>query len=167
MRKDRGRAATRGDRQRRRLPAGHAAGGLQLVWGRADGAIRYRAAPGDRALCQRLADGDDFGVVAVSDHGTPLGAAWARAFPVDNPGYGFVAPNIPELTLAVAAAQRGRGVGRRLLEALIEVGRERGWREMSLTVEDGNRAAALYRAAGFRVVGRHGSSDTMLVEICA
>src|SRR3954447_25693809 len=54
---------------------------------------------------------DDFGVVAM-DRGTPIGAAWARTFSTQDPGYGFVAADVPELSMAVIAPRRRRGVGR-------------------------------------------------------
>jgi ribosomal protein S18 acetylase RimI-like enzyme len=109
--------------------------------------------------------GQDFGLVAYAGAGTPLGAAWARTFSAKEPGYGFVAEDIPEITMAVVASQRGRGIGRRLLEALVGAAREKGWRAVSLSVEDGNRAVELYRGVGFVTVGRVGSSDTMLLEL--
>jgi ribosomal protein S18 acetylase RimI-like enzyme len=104
----------------------------------------------------------DFGLVAVEDD-TPVGAVWARALPADEPGYGFVADDIPELGMAVAREHRGRGVGSALLAGCIEQARALGWRALSLSVEDGNAAArALYEHHGFVVVGRNGGSDTML-----
>jgi len=36
---------------------------------------------------------------------------------------------------------------------------------ISLSVEDGNRARALYERLGFRTVGRNGGSDTLLLEL--
>lgn len=110
---------------------------------------------------------DDFGVVATNDHCVPVGAAWGRRFDAHDPGYGFVAPDVPELSMAVVRAQRGRGIGRRLLRSIVDLARQREWRAVSLSVEDGNRAATLYRAAGFRSVNRIGSSDTMLLELRA
>lgn len=107
----------------------------------------------------------DFGVVAVDDEGAPVGGAWARTFSPRDPGYGYVAADVPEISMAVVASWRGRGVGRRLLQALVDAAREQGWRALSLSVEDGNRAAQLYRAAGFTAVGRNGSSDTMLLNL--
>jgi GNAT superfamily N-acetyltransferase len=111
--------------------------------------------------------GQDLGLVAVAEDGGPVGAAWARTFPANDPGYGFVAEDIPEITMAVAAHRRGRGIGRRLLEALIAAAREKGWRAVSLSVEDGNRVVQLYRAVGFVPVGRVGHSDTMLLDLRA
>jgi ribosomal protein S18 acetylase RimI-like enzyme len=106
----------------------------------------------------------DFGTVAVAGSEV-AGAAWARLFPDDDPGYGFVAADVPELTIAVRAAHRGRGVGGALLDAVLAQARRRGHRAVSLSVEDGNRARRLYERAGFVVVGRSGTSDTMLVHL--
>lgn len=104
----------------------------------------------------------DLGVVAVAD-GTPVGAAWARALPANAPGYGWVADDVPELGLAVAAGHRGRGAGSALLAGLLDRTRSAGCRAVSLSVEDGNTAArALYERHGFVVVGRNGGSDTLL-----
>jgi DNA-binding MarR family transcriptional regulator/GNAT superfamily N-acetyltransferase len=107
----------------------------------------------------------DRGVVAVDEQG-PVGAAWARFLPPDDPGYGFVAADVPELTIAVDARARGRGVGSELLTRLRAEACAAGWRGISLSVEDGNAGArALYERAGYRVVGRNGDSDTMLLSL--
>ena len=106
----------------------------------------------------------DHGVVAVDAEG-PVGVAWVRFLPADDPGYGFVSDDVPELTLAVEPRGRGRGIGTALLTRLLAVGRAAGWSGVSLSVEDGNTGARiLYERAGFRTVGRNGDSDTMLVR---
>lgn len=108
----------------------------------------------------------DLGVVALDDEtGEPVGAAWARLLPADRRGYGYVADDVPELGLGVAAEHRGRGVGRALMEALIEAARAAEHDRLSLSVEPDNRAANLYRSLGFREVGRVGGSDTMLLTL--
>lgn len=106
----------------------------------------------------------DIGVVAAVD-AWAVGGAWARTFSARDPGYGYVAADVPEISMAVVASWRGRGIGRRLLQALVDAAREQGWRALSLSVEDGNPAVQLYRAAGFTTVGRNGSSDTMLLDL--
>ncbi|MEU3746025.1 MULTISPECIES: GNAT family N-acetyltransferase [Streptomyces] len=111
--------------------------------------------------------GGDFGVVAETDAGEPVGAAWARCLPEDRPGYGFVAADVPELTLGVLSAHRGRGHGRALMEALIRAAAEQAGpvTRLSLSVEDGNPAAHLYTSLGFARVGRVGGSDTMVLDV--
>jgi GNAT superfamily N-acetyltransferase len=61
----------------------------------------------------------DLGVIAEAN-GEPVGAAWLRFLSAADPGYGFVSPDIPELTIGVAAHWRGLGVGRALLRAIAE-----------------------------------------------
>lgn len=106
----------------------------------------------------------DLGVVAVAGPAT-VGAAWCRTFPADDPGYGFVADDVPEASLGVVPAWRGEGVGTALLDELVRRARARGERAISLSVEDGNRARSLYERTGFRVVGREGGSDVMLLDL--
>ncbi|MFH8620091.1 GNAT family N-acetyltransferase [Streptomyces sp. NPDC017979] len=107
----------------------------------------------------------DFGVVAEDESGNPVGAAWARTFPADDPGYGYVGPGVPELTLGVLPGHRGRGTGGALLDALVKAAIEQPVEGLSLSVEDGNAAVRLYMTRGFLAVGREGSSDTMLLDL--
>jgi RsiW-degrading membrane proteinase PrsW (M82 family)/GNAT superfamily N-acetyltransferase len=107
----------------------------------------------------------DFGFI-LDDGGIPVGAAWARFFTASNPGYGYVDDAIPELSIAVVAARRHAGFGDELLQRLITAARDLGLAGLSLSVEDGNESArALYLKRGFRVVGRRGDSDTMLLRL--
>ncbi|MFD5634773.1 GNAT family N-acetyltransferase [Streptomyces sp. NPDC127077] len=110
---------------------------------------------------------DDFGVIAQTDAGEPIGAAWARHLPESDPGYGFVAADVPELTLGLLPEHRGRGHGRALMEALIRAAAAgpAPAARLSLSVEDGNPAAHLYTALGFTPVGRSGNSDTMVLTV--
>jgi [ribosomal protein S18]-alanine N-acetyltransferase len=66
-----------------------------------------------------------------------------------------VADEMHLLNLAVDPGQRGRGLGRRLLDAMIEHGVQAGARSVWLEVRPSNSAArALYRQAGFQEAGR-------------
>ncbi len=62
------------------------------------------------------------------------------------------------LTIAVAGRQRGRGIGRALLEQHLRALAGRGVRTVFLEVDEGNAAAqALYGGAGFRQVAKRPS----------
>jgi GNAT superfamily N-acetyltransferase len=106
----------------------------------------------------------DFGTVAVDDDGTVVGCGWCRVFEPSDPGYGYVAADIPELSIGVRQENRGSGVGTALLARLIAQAEARGHHALSLSVEDGNRARALYQRAGFAVSDRNGESDVMLLN---
>ena len=116
----------------------------------------------------------DLGVVAVvadaggqpTDGGQAVGAAWLRFFAADDPGYGFVATDVPELTIGVVAAWRGRGVGRALLRALAGRARASGIARISLNVERENFAQRLYLSEGYRIVAASGrGSDAMVKDL--
>ncbi|HEY0215152.1 MAG TPA: GNAT family N-acetyltransferase [Cellulomonas sp.] len=108
----------------------------------------------------------DAGLVAVDDAGAPLGAAWLRTFRAARPGYGFVAEDVPELSMAVLEGARGSGAGSALLDGCLRLARAHGWRAVSLSVEDGNALArSMYGRRGFVPVGREGGSDVLLLPL--
>lgn len=121
----------------------------------------------DRALA-RYIDGwprpSDLGVLAEAAGG-PIGAAWLRVFTADDPGYGYIADDVPELSMAVAPAWRGRGIGRALLQEIGDRARSAGHRAISLSVERANFAHRLYISEGYHVVDRGPDSDTMVKEL--
>jgi ribosomal protein S18 acetylase RimI-like enzyme len=108
---------------------------------------------------------DDVGVVALEPDGTRIGAAWVRFRTADDPGYGYVSDDVPELAIAVVGERRGQGVGRALVPALLDAARDRGIGAVSLSVGHGNYAAKLYSEHGFRVVESLDEDDIMLVEL--
>ena len=108
--------------------------------------------------------GDD-AVVAETPTGIGVGAAWLRSWSADEHSYGFVAPEVPELGLAVRAEARGRGVGGLLLRALLARAAEAGIARVSLSVESGNPALRLYERCGFRRFGRVGGAFTLVADV--
>jgi GNAT superfamily N-acetyltransferase len=107
----------------------------------------------------------DLGVIAEAN-GEPVGAAWLRSLPASDPGYGFVAPDIPELTIGVAVRWRGQGIGRALLRAIAEQGRQAGIGQISLSVERRNFAHQLYLSEGYQIVdSTDAQSDTMVKDL--
>jgi len=102
----------------------------------------------------------DYGLVAQQDG--PVGAAWYRTYTEANHAYGFVAEDVPELSIAVIASRRHEGIGRRLLIDLIEASVAQGYPAISLSVAENNPARGLYEWTGFVPVEKHGGSWTMV-----
>lgn len=77
-------------------------------------------------------------------------------------GCGWVAADIPELSIAVLPEHQSQGIGGALLDVVCALARISGFPAVSLSVEDGNGAARLYHDRGFVPVGRHGNSDILV-----
>lgn len=93
-------------------------------------------------------------------------AAWWRFFTSDDPGYGFVDGAVPEVSIGVALDVRANGIGRRLLNELVERARGHGLPGLSLSVEKDNFALRLYEQVGFERQGEPvGGSVTMLLAL--
>ena len=106
----------------------------------------------------------DAALVAI-DEFQPVGAAWYRLFAEDEPGYGFVDEETPELTIAVVPSRRGKGIGEQLLTELLEQARGEGYERISLSVEPDNPALRLYEQHGFAKVGERAGTWVMLARL--
>jgi GNAT superfamily N-acetyltransferase len=91
----------------------------------------------------------DAGVVAIEGPHA-YGAAWYRLFSADEPGFGFVDEQTPELTIAVVPSRRGKGAGKALLEALLDRARAEGYTSVSLSTDPAQ--VGYYERFGFERV---------------
>jgi len=112
----------------------------------------------------------DAAIVALDRLEEPVGAAWFRLFEAAEPGYGFVAPDVPELSIAVYPECRGQHVGGLLLGAILSRARSDGYRAISLSVAEENPARRLYAKQGFEVAAPSGRTEpggslTMILEL--
>ena len=106
----------------------------------------------------------DTALVAIVDF-QPVGAAWYRLFKADNPGYGFIDEETPELSIAVVPSKRGTGLGSELLDALMAKARADGYEAISLSVEKDNPAVSLYERHGFQRVREDDGAYTMRADL--
>lgn len=111
---------------------------------------------GDRAvIAERIDD----------DGATPVGAASHRLFTDAEHSYGYIDAATPEIVIGVARHARGEGVGRALMQALIERARGDGRDALSLSVEPDNFARRLYEQLGFERVNTVGGAWTMKLSL--
>ena len=111
--------------------------------------------------CRRVGD---TAVICELDS-IPVGAAWYRFYDESNAIRGFVDVQTPVIVIAVASHNRRRGIGTRLMTALIEKASERGIRRVSLMVSSDNHAHALYKKCGFHISANVGDSYVMIRDV--
>src|SRR5262249_39799267 len=104
----------------------------------------------------------DVALYALDPRDEPVGAAWYRTFTATAPGYGYVADDVPELSVGVYPEFRGQHVGTLLPGALLARAERDGVRALSLSVNRENPAKRLYARLGFEVVGETPDPLTML-----
>ncbi len=128
----------------------------------------YTEALADPQVNKALADwresAGDLGVVALHDS-VPVGAAWYRFWTDENNIRGYIEQSTPSLVIAVHIDFRDRGIGKQMLEWLVEYAITQGIEKMSLMVAKDNKAIHLYRKCGFIVHADRGDSVLMLREI--
>ncbi len=90
---------------------------------------------------------DDIGLVA--EVGAKIaGAVWARVMN----DYGHINDTTPSLAVSVYKEYRGLGIGTALIEEMLSILKQRGYKQTSLAVQKANYAVKMYKKAGFVVV---------------
>jgi ribosomal protein S18 acetylase RimI-like enzyme len=98
-------------------------------------------------------------------NGDLVGAIWTRHFNESNKAYGFVDSDTPELSMAVYEQFRNKGIGTRLLSTMIKALTDKGYRQVSLSVDIINYAYDLYKKIGFKDYKLIGESMTMILKL--
>lgn len=103
---------------------------------------------------------DDWCLVAELK-GKIVGAVWARI--MDD--YGHVDDEIPSLAVSVYKEYRNLGIGTALIKTMLQLLKEKGYKQASLSVQKANYAVDLYRKAGFKVVDENETEYIMVCEL--
>jgi ribosomal protein S18 acetylase RimI-like enzyme len=110
------------------------------------------ANPDLRPYVQDFGRPGDLGVIAIDPiTNANAGAAWIRTMPANWPLYQFVDSGTPELAIAVTPAHIGRGVGSKMLAAVLASALGI-YPAIALSVRANNPAKALYDRMGFAVI---------------
>lgn len=108
---------------------------------------------------------DDAAVIAVTEAGEAVGAAWFRFWGPEQHSYGYVSPQIPELGIAVRADFRGQGIGHQLIRSILNLAASHGIEQVSLSVEIENLALNLYQQHGFEPVQKNPKDWVMVASL--
>ena len=103
---------------------------------------------------------DDHCLVAEVD-GKVVGAVWVRV--MDD--YGHIDNSTPSLAISLYKNYRDHGIGTQLLQRMLDLLREKGYRQVSLSVQKAKYALRMYQKAGFEVIADRGEEVLMLFRI--
>lgn len=104
---------------------------------------------------------DDHALVAEVN-GKVVGACWAGI----RDEYGHMDDETPSISISLYKDYRGRGIGTRLMQKMLDLLSDKGYARASLSVQKENHAAiCVYEKTGFRIVG-DGADDSEWLMVC-
>lgn len=109
---------------------------------------------------------EDFGkkhdVCYVAEaEGKVIGAVWTRIIN----DYGHVDDETPSLSISLLKEFRNRGIGTELMKQILMALKEKGYKQVSLSVQKVNYAMDLYKKVGFAVVHENHEDYIMLCKL--
>jgi len=110
---------------------------------------------------------EDFGsgradyCMVVEDNGRVVGAAWTRIMN----DYGHVDDETPSFAISLYREYRGQGIGTKLMQGMLELLKNKGFRRASLAVQKANYAVRLYEKVGFRTVDENAEEFIMVCDL--
>lgn len=103
---------------------------------------------------------DDCCLVAEVD-GKIMGAVWTRIMN----DYGHIDDSTPSFAISLYEDYRGQGIGTALMEEMLALLRERGYKRASLSVQKVNAAYRLYLRVGFTIVDENEEEYIMVCDL--
>ena len=97
---------------------------------------------------------EDFGkdtadhCLVAEDEGKVIGAVWTRIMN----DYGHIDDKTPSFAISLYREYRGRGIGTKLMQEMLNLLKEKGYKRASLAVQKANYAVRMYRKVGFEIV---------------
>lgn len=103
---------------------------------------------------------DDVCLVAEVE-GRVVGAVWTRIIN----DYGHVDDETPSLSISLLKDFRKQGIGTELMKRILVILKERGYRQVSLSVQKMNQAVRLYKRVGFELYHENEEDYIMICKL--
>ena len=110
---------------------------------------------------------EDFGsgkadlCIVAEDDGKVVGAVWTRIMN----DYGHVDEETPSFAISLYKEYRGQGIGTRLMEAMLSLLKDKGFKRASLAVQKENYAVRMYEKVGFKTVDENEEEFIMVCDL--
>ncbi|MCR4865735.1 MAG: GNAT family N-acetyltransferase [Lachnospiraceae bacterium] len=105
-------------------------------------------------------DTADYCLVA-EDEGKVIGAVWTRIMN----DYGHIDDKTPSFAISLYREYRGRGIGTKLMQEMLNLLKEKGYKRASLAVQKANYAVRMYKKVGFEIVDENEEEYIMVCSL--
>jgi ribosomal protein S18 acetylase RimI-like enzyme len=96
--------------------------------------------------------------IVADDNGRVVGAVWTRIMN----DYGHVDDDTPSFAISLYKEYRGKGIGTKMMEQMLELLRVNGYQKASLAVQKANYAVKMYEKVGFATVAENSEEYIMV-----
>lgn len=90
-----------------------------------------------------------------------VGAVWVRIMN----DYGHIDDKTPSLAISLYEEYRNLGLGTALMKEMLQFLKNKGYKQISLSVQKANYAVNMYRKTGFAVVKEHEEEYIMVCRL--
>lgn len=110
---------------------------------------------------------EDFGkgtadhCLVAEDEGKVIGAVWTRIMN----DYGHIDDKTPSFAISLYRECRGRGIGTKLMQEMLNLLKEKGYKRASLAVQKANYAVRMYKKVGFEIVDENEEEYIMVCSL--
>ena len=102
----------------------------------------------------------DYCIVA-DDYSRVIGAVWTRIMN----DYGHIDDETPSFAISLYKEYRGQGTGTRMMDEMLALLKEKGYKQASLAVQKSNYAVRMYEKVGFKTVDENEEEYIMVCEL--
>lgn len=90
-----------------------------------------------------------------------VGACWTRIMN----DYGHIDDNTPSFAISLYEEHRGKGIGTKLMEAMLKLLKDKGYKKTSLAVQKNNYAVKMYKKVGFKIIDENEQEYIMVCDL--
>lgn len=90
-----------------------------------------------------------------------IGACWTRIMN----DYGHIDNNTPSFAISLYEEYRGKGIGTQLMETMLKLLKDKGYKKTSLAVQKDNYAVEMYRKVGFKIIDENEQEYIMVCDL--
>ncbi len=106
------------------------------------------------------ANKDDNCLVAECDNKI-VGACWTRIMN----DYGHIDNETPSFAISLYEEYRGKGIGTKLMLRMLELLKQKGYKQASLAVQKENYAVKMYKNVGFEIIDENAEEFIMICKL--
>ena len=99
--------------------------------------------------------------IVADDDGKVIGAVWTRIMN----DYGHVDDDTPSFAISLYKEYRGRGIGTWMMNEMLALLKEKGYKQASLAVQKVNYAVRMYEKVGFITVNENEEEFIMVCKL--